>query len=145
MSPRRQVQRFDLDAVREPEELHRVLNEYASEVAERIDALNAATRVAVLDDLFVTIPGTYAVASSPFPVQVQTPFSITGATCILSECMEGATAQAGIGTTPVIPWVRPVSGGTDGEGTAMEIVYVTGLAINRTYRLRLAVFGVIDG
>ena len=142
MITRRSVPQFKLEAVKDPHQLHRTLNEFSDVLSERLDQLNGEPSIAILDDVILDLGASYAPMTDPFPLQVQTPFSISGAHIVLVECVGGVTAEAGISTSAVLPWIRPVSGGVDGQGAAMEILYVSGLTASRSYRLRFQVTGV---
>ena len=140
---RRELPAFKRDAATTPEALALALDELRAAVSERLSALEVFGRMAVLDDLNFEAGGTLAVGTAPFPMRVQTPFSVAGAWVVL--CESTANGEAGVSTTGVTAWVRPVSGGLRGEGNALEIQFISGLTINRKYRVRLAVVGVKNG
>jgi len=143
MSPRRATTQFTKDDVSDAEQLTRSLTDFSSDVSSRLAALEACARVRVLDDIIVEMGSSIAVNTAPFPLQVQTPFSVAGAWVVACEAV--ALGEAGIPTAGVAVWGRPVSGGTDGQGNAYEIQFITGLTASRQYRLRLAVVGVKNG
>lgn len=132
--------RFDGSDV-ESQTLLRALNDFVSDLDDRFAAIEQSRRVVVLDDILFETHGGLAVGLDPFPIRVQTPFSVAGAWVVLCE----AEGEAQISTSGVSAWIRPVSGGVDGEGNAVEIQFVTGLSLGRKYRLRLAVVGVKNG
>lgn len=140
---RRELPTFKRDSAQTPETLALALDELRSVVSERLVALEGLGRVAVLDDINFEVGGTLAVGTAPFPMRVQTPFSVAGAWVVLCEAT--SLGESGVSTTGVSAWVRPVSGGIQGEGNALEIQFISGLTINRKYRVRLAVVGVKNG
>lgn len=140
---RRSTPRFDAEDVTAPQRLLRALNEFSTDIASRLAAMESRGRVVVLDDIIFEIGAALGVNSAPFPIRVQTPFGVAGAWVVLCECT--SSGEAGIATAGVMAWCRPVSGAPDGSGTAVEIQFVTGLTANRKYRLRLAVVGVKNG
>ena len=125
-----------------PEALVDSLNAFRDLVEGRLADLEMGRRVAVLDAFVLEVGGTLAVGTAPFPVRVQTPFSVAGAWVVLVDPLGG---ESQVSTSGVTCWVRPVSGGVDGTGNAMEVQFISGLTINRKYRIRLAVVGVKNG
>lgn len=140
MTVRREVTTFRRDAVADAGRLTEALNAFSQAVSARLAAVEGLGRIAVLDEIEFRTGASVGVNIAPFPMQVQTPFSVAGAWIAMLDASDAA-----LGLAAVVPWVRPVSGGPDGEASALEIVNVTGLAVNTTYRLRLAVVGVRNG
>lgn len=140
MSPRRELPVFRRDDCDDAGRLNIALNDFSQSLTERLAALESCSRVAVLDEVEFETGGTVGVNVPPFPLQMQTPFSVAGAWLV---SLSANSAVDGI--ADVVPWVRPVPGGLDGQGAGLEVVNVTGLAVNTRYRMRLAVVGVKNG
>lgn len=140
---RRETLSFKTPDAETPEAVARSLNRLSQALSERLAAVEGLGRSAVLDDILIETGGSLAVGTAPFPLRVQTPFSVAGAWVVLCECT--SLGEAGVSTSGVTAWVRPVSGGPDGAGNAMEIQFISGLTTSRKYRLRLAVVGVKNG
>ena len=138
---RRATSRFDGDDIGDEQRLLRSLNEFALDTGKRLAALESQPRTAVLDDVYLETGAALAVGTAPFPLRVQTPFSVSGLILLGIESMLG---EAGILTTAVGIVGRPLTGG-DVEGPGYEILYVAGLTASQKYKLRLLAVGVRNG
>ena len=132
---RPQIQRDD---AAEPEKLRRVLNDILIGLSQRLDALEGAKGITVLEDVVVEIGGTYASGTRPFDggLRVSCPFTPTGLVVLRCERTQPA-GQPVLTSGIAVDW-RFLGGPSAGDG-AIVLNYVTGLATGSRYSLRLGV------
>ena len=133
---RPQIQRDDAS---EPEKLRKVLNEILLGFSTRFEALEATKGLTVLPEVTLEIGGTYATNAAPFldgGVRVSCPFSPTGLVVLRVEQTQ-PPGQPVLTSAISVDW-KFVGGPSAGDG-ALVINYVSGLAINSRYSMRLGV------
>ena len=119
------------------ESLRKVANDIFSNLYLRIEALEALKGVTVLPDITFETVGTVARGTKPFngAMKVQAAgFTPTGVQILSLEKTRGAGAAPAAATS--IYW--HFASGPNGQGSIV-IDYVSGLAINTQYRMRLGV------
>ena len=133
---RPQIQRDDAS---EPEKLRRVLNGILLELSTRIEALEGAKGMTVLPDVTLEVGATYSATAAPFldgGVRISCPFSPTGLVVLRLERVQ-PVGQPVLTSAVSVDW-KYVGGPSAGDG-AVIINYVSGLAVNSRYVMRLGV------
>lgn len=135
---RPQIQSQD---AKEPERLRVVLNQALLELCARLEALESAKGITVLPEVEFMTGGTLAPTSAPFAnggVRAACPFTPTG--LVLLRLQPVITSGAGAPTSSLASDVKwRFSSGPQAEGGVVVVDFVTGLAVNTRYSMRLGV------
>lgn len=135
----RQRPTIQLDDVKDDQRLVRVLNAALRDLATRLEAVENVRGVQTLDELSFNTGASVTPADAPFVnarLRVSCPFSPTGV--VLLDLKQVAPAGQPVATSAnQVKWSF-ASGGDAGAG-AIIVEFVTGLAANTAYKLRLGV------
>jgi len=132
---------FQADDVADPENLRRVLNDFLLDTTTRLEALEQARGMLVLPDVTFETGGAVAAGTAPFTadgagVKVTCPEAPTGVVLLSLRTTGSAAISANASD---VKW-HYAAGASSGAGDGvLHIDFVTGLAINSRYLMRLAV------
>lgn len=120
----------------DPERLRRVLNDILIGLYQRIEALEAARGVTALPQVSFDTGAAIALGTAPFDggTRIACPFTPTGLVLLL---LQQTTSAAPLTSATDVKW-HYAAGQGPGDG-AVIIDFVTGLAVNTSYVLRVGV------
>lgn len=123
----------------EPETLRSVLNDILLELTQRIEATERMPGMMVLPQLAFSIGAAYSPTSDPFSLasgglRVSVPFVPKGV--VLLRLENAADPATPLSTASSVSWSLVAA--SDG-GASIQIDFVSGLAINTSYRMTLGV------
>lgn len=128
--------------LKEPSAATRVLNQAFLELTQRVEALETASVLVELNDVIIETGATVAPTVAPFAgggVRVTSPVTPSGLVKLRLEQLEPGGQPVSVSSHDV-HWHfaagATVGGGSDG---VVVVDYVSGLAANSRYRLRLGV------
>jgi hypothetical protein len=135
----RQRPEIQLDDVKDPQRLVRKLNDAFRSLGVRLEAVEDAGSTTTLEDLSFNTGPSVSPTVAPFAngrLRVACPFSPTGV--VLLDLQQVAPPGQPVSTSAnQVKWSF-ASGGDAGAG-AIIVEFVTGLAANTAYKLRLGV------
>lgn len=134
---------FQADDVSNPENLRRVLNDYALDIATRLEALERLKGLTVLPEVTFETGAAIGTSTAPFTqdgagLRVSCPFTPTGLVLLsLVRTMPAGAAVSGSASDVKWHYAAGAAGGA-GDG-AIHIDFVTGLSVSSRYVMRLGV------
>lgn len=126
------------DEVSQPETLRRALNPILLDLQARLEALEAVKGLTLLPEVSFDTGAALTPLVTPFAagaLRVSCPFTPTGVLLLRLEQVRGGTAVPT--TTNDVKWHYGAGPGA-GDGV-LHIDFVTGLAVNSSYKMRLGV------